>query len=376
MPNCSNMSQYCPIIQEMMNNTAGKSSEQALNTGVVVAHGLISSFGILENLLILWVIGFRVRRSVISIWILNLAASDLLATTSLPFFTYFLAQGFTWNLGTTFCKVHSSIFFLNMFLSGFLLAVISLDRCLVSLLPVWCQNHRDVGLATRVCWVVWGLALLNTVPYYLFRDTITRCDNRIMCYYNFRQLSPPEADYKALCRCRQDALAISKFLLSFLLPLLVIIGSYAAVSASIARRGHRRTFRFFRLVVAVIVTFVLCWAPYHTFSLLEAVGDYNPSLRPMVARALPASASLAFLNSVLNPLLYVFSCPDFLAKIRQSLGAVLENVLQEDLGELARRRSTAQSSVSASELLLKGPHSRPTPSTKTKDKEVEHPSVF
>lgn len=345
---------------------------------VVGLHGLISSFGILENLLILWVIGFHVRRSVISIWILHLAASDLLATASLPFFTFFLAQGFTWTLGTTFCKVHSSIFFLNMFFSGFLLAVISLDRCLVSMMPVWCQNHRDVGLASRVCWAVWILALLNTVPYYLFRDTITRCDGRVMCYYNFRQLSSPEADDVGLCRSRQQALAISKFLLAFLLPLLVIVGSYIAVSIGITRRGRRRTFRFFRLVVAVIVTFVLCWAPYHIFSLLEAAADYNPALLVKVAQALPPTASLAFLNSVLNPLLYVFSCPDFLAKIRESLGAVLDHVLTEDLGELGRRRSTTHSFVSTCELLMKEHHFRHTPGAKKTEqhKEVEHPSVF
>lgn len=374
-----NRSLYCPIIQEMMNNTGGtasNSSEWALNMGVVGLHGVISAFGILENLLILWVVGFHVRRSVNSTWILNLAASDLLATASLPFFTFFLARGFTWTLGTAFCKVHSSVFFLNMFVSGFLLGAISLDRCLVSLRPVWCQNHRHVGLATRVCWAIWGLALLNTVPYYLFRDTIPRCDKRVMCYYNFRQHAPEGAPAEALCRSRQDALAVSKFLLAFLLPLLAIVGSYVAVSVSIRRRGHRHTFRFLRLVVAVIVTFVLCWAPYHTFSLLEAGADYNPALRQPVARVLPIAASLAFLNSVLNPLVYVFSCPDFLAKIRQSLGAVLENVLMEDLGDLARRRSTGPSSVSASELLPKGPHPRPTPndnSTRQDKEEAEHP---
>ncbi|KAJ8246855.1 hypothetical protein GJAV_G00256120 [Gymnothorax javanicus] len=360
--------------QEMMNDTDGGG---ALNMGVVVLHGVISAFGILENLLILWVIGFRVRRSVIRVWILNLAASDLLATASLPFFTLFLARGLTWTLGTTFCKLHSSIFFLNMFVSGFLVAVISLDRCLVSMLPVWCQNHRHVGLATCVCWAVWGLALLNTLPYYLFRDTIRRCDGRVMCYYNYLQLFPSGSSVKVVCRSRQDTMAVSKFLLAFLLPLLAIVGSYIAVNVSIVRRGRRRTFRFLRLVVAVIITFVLCWAPYHVFSLLEAAADYDSALRRPVARVLPHVAGLAFLNSVLNPLLYVFSCPDFLAKIRQSLGAVLENVLVEDLGELASRRGTIQSSFSTCELLLKRTQSRSMLSASSirRDMAAERPSA-
>ncbi|KAJ8389278.1 hypothetical protein AAFF_G00121430 [Aldrovandia affinis] len=374
-----NTTLYCPLIQDMMTYRRGasNSSEQLVSTGIVWLHGLVSAFGVLENLLILWVIGFRVPRSVISVWILNLAASDLLATASLPFFTLFLAKGGTWTLSTTLCKAHSSVFFLNMFVSGFLLAAISLDRCLVSLFPVWVQNRRDVGLAMRVCGAIWVLAVLNTVPYYVFRDTIQRCDRRVMCYYNYRQLFPTGAGVNVLCRSRQNIMAFSKFLLAFLLPLVVIVGSHVAVGFSISRRGRRHTFRFFRLVVAVIISFFLCWAPYHVLSLLEAVADYYPSLRQPVAQALPPLVSLAFINSILNPLLYVCSCPDFLATIRRSLGAVLEAVLIEDLGELSRRRSTARSSASASELLLKG-HSPPPAlkSAPTSQQGDDHPIVF
>ncbi|XP_024229344.1 prostaglandin D2 receptor 2 [Oncorhynchus tshawytscha] len=344
---------YCPLIQAMVNVSMPSNSSArvgALSLVTVCLHGLVSAFSILENLLILGVVGFRIRRTVISVWILNLAASDLLSTASLPFFTIFLARGGTWTLGTTFCKLHSSVFFLNMFVSAFLLAAISLDRCLVVLKPVWIQNRRNVRLVGRVCGVIWALAILCTLPYYLFRDTIRRHDGRIMCYYNYAQyLNVREFDLRELCEARQDALAFSKLLLAFILPLVVIVGSYVFVNIGITRRGRRRrSFRFVRLVVAVVVSFVVCWAPYHIFSVLEAVAQYQPSLRGLVAHGLPPAASLSFLNSVLNPILYVFSCPDLCGKIRQSLGAVLESVLAEDLGEFSRQRSTQHSSIDAS----------------------------
>ncbi|KPP80183.1 prostaglandin D2 receptor 2-like [Scleropages formosus] len=365
---------YCPIIQDMIRSNF---SDRKASVGTVCLHGLVSAFGIFENVLILWVIGFRVPRSVLSIWILNLAASDLLATASLPFFTLYLAKGNTWILGTTFCKIHSSIFFLNMFVSGSLLAVISLDRCLVSLRPVWAQNYRDVRLAMAVCATLWVLAFLNTVPYYLFRDTIKRHDGRIICYYNFMQFFPPGGNATQLCATRQDAMSISKFFIAFLLPLLAIVGSYMAVSSSITRRGRKRTYRFFRLVVAVVVSFVLCWIPYHLFCLLEAVAHYRPELRRTVDLAMPPAASLAFINSVLNPVLYVFSCPDFLTKIRQSLASVMESVLVEDMADACYRRSTARSSVSTSELLHRGQMVCVNPGHgRSGDGEEEHPAVF
>lgn len=313
---------------------------------------MVSTIGIVENLLIVGVVGFHVRRTVISIWILNLAASDLLATASLPIFTLYMARGDTWTLGTTFCRIHSSIFFLNMFVSGFLLAAISLDRCMVVLRPVWAQNYRTTQLVGRICGGIWALAVICTIPFYIFRDTIP-FKGRILCYYNYARFLPSRYDLKSLCRQRKEGLTLMKFFLAFLIPLLIIIFSYVAVNSSLARRGCQRSFRFVRLVVAVVVTFVLCWAPYHLFILIEMMAPSTHSVQAFTTKALPISATIGFLNSVLNPILYVFSCPDLCSKIRHSLGAVMESVLAEDLGDLARRRSTARSSISNSEFLMK-----------------------
>ncbi|TDG99906.1 hypothetical protein EPR50_G00199050 [Perca flavescens] len=326
----------------------------SLSVFAISLHGLFSTIGIIENLLILGVVGFHVRRSVISVWILNLAASDLLATASLPFFTLYMARGKTWTLGKTVCRLHSSIFFLNMFVSGFLLAAISLDRCLVVLQPVWAQNYRNVQRVGKVCGVIWALAVLFTIPFYIFRDTIPQPSGQIQCYYNYAQLLPAKPfDLASLCKERKEALAFMKLFLAFLIPLLIIILSYAAVNNRLARRGCRRPFRFVRLVVAVVVSFVLCWAPYHIFFIIEVMAPIGHPAQSFASNALPISATISFLNSVLNPVLYVFSCPDLCNKIRHSMGAVMESVLAEDLAEFARRRSTARSSVSTSEMVLK-----------------------
>ncbi|XP_070711341.1 prostaglandin D2 receptor 2-like [Pempheris klunzingeri] len=364
---------FCPVsqrtnISSLSNQTARMSS---LSYFTISLHGLFSSIGIMENLLILGVVGFHVRRSIISIWILNLAASDLLATSSLPFFTLYMARGHTWTLGTTFCRIHSSIFFLNMFVSGFLLTAISLDRCLVVLRPVWAQNHRNVPLVGKICGVIWAMAVLCTIPFYIFRDTIPQPNGKIQCYYNYARLLPSEPfDLGSLCKHRKEALAFMKFFLAFLIPLLIIILSYGTVNASLARRGCRRPFRFVRLVMAVVVSFVLCWAPYHCFIIMEVMAPSGHSVQRFAGRALPISATIGFLNSVLNPILYVFSCPDLCNKIRHSLGAVMESVLVEDLAELARRRSTVRSSISTSELVVRHKNSVPSLSLKTEEHEV------
>ncbi|XP_074128682.1 prostaglandin D2 receptor 2 [Sminthopsis crassicaudata] len=344
--------ELCPMLEYMRRlpahtNTSGRYIDYAS----VTLHGLVSLMGILENAAILFVVGCRMRQTVVTTWVLHLALSDLLATASLPFFTYFLAVGHSWQLGTTFCKLHSSVFFLHMFASGFLLSAISLDRCLQVVKPVWAQNHRTVAAARRLCLALWGLALLNTVPYFLFRDTMRRDDGRVMCYYNLLLYSSG-ADRVALCGRRQAALAGSKFVLAFAAPLGVIGACYLAVSLRVRHRCRRQPSRFLRLVLAVIAAFVLCWLPYHAFSLLEVRAHHDSGLRPLVWQALPFVTSLAFINSVVNPFLYVLTCPDVLSKLRHSLRCVLESVLVED-SELAggcgrRRRSSQGGSLSRS----------------------------
>ncbi|XP_016055848.1 PREDICTED: prostaglandin D2 receptor 2 [Miniopterus natalensis] len=298
----------CPLLREMSRlGGHGNSSMRYMDHASVALHALASLLGLAENGLVLFLVGCRMRQTVITTWVLHLALSDLLAAATLPFFTYFLAVGHSWELGTPFCKLHSSIFFLNMFASGFLLSAISLDRCLQVVRPVWAQNHRTVAAAHKVCLALWALAVLNTVPYFVFRDTIAREDGRVMCYYNLLLLSPgPDPD--ATCNSRQVALAVSKFLLAFLAPLAIIASSHAAVSVHLRHRGRPRSSRFVRLVAAVVAAFALCWGPYHVFSLLEARSHSHRELRPLVWRGLPFATSLAFINSVVNPLLYVLTC--------------------------------------------------------------------
>uniref|UniRef100_A0A667WIN2 Prostaglandin D2 receptor 2 n=1 Tax=Myripristis murdjan TaxID=586833 RepID=A0A667WIN2_9TELE len=325
--------QYCPLLEAMRNHSINK--DVKANLVVVCIHGLVSCLGILENALVLWVVGFRLqRRTVASVWVLNLAMSDFLATLTLPLFTIYLNSSHSWELGNMLCSAEASIFFLNMFVSAFLLAAISLDRCLLVTRPVWCQNHRSVPTAWKVCVLGWLWAAINVFPYFMFRKVTERLDGSKMCYHNFALYSSSQATLARDCKVRQAATAISKLLLAFLIPLVVIAGSYILFGLSLRNRRLRRNFT--KMVTSVIAVFVICWAPYHVFCVMEVVAQYRPKSLFLVERALPLAATLAYLNPVLNPILYAFSCPNFCVRIRQSLGALFEGLVEEGGGGIMR----------------------------------------
>ncbi|KAM4750818.1 prostaglandin D2 receptor 2-like [Anableps anableps] len=380
----------CPLLQRMREDNSNNNTQA--NLIVVCIHGIFSSLGILENALIIWVLGFRLRhRTVASIWMLNLAMSDFLATLTLPLFTFYLYSSHSWELGHALCIAQASIFFFNMFVSAFLLAAISLDRLLLVSKPVWSQNHRSVAGAWKVCALGWLWAALNTVPYSMFRSVIEKTDGRKLCYHDFALYLSSKDSLKIDCNVREGATAISKLLLAFLFPLMVIAGSYIKIALSLRNRNRKRkqsigrladtlilpgtdghsgmvktndvkpltsgslfksklnnlspvipspsyqslfSQSFTKMVTSVIAAFALCWAPYHVFCSLELIAQYNENILKLVEVGLPLAATFAFLNPVLNPVLYVFSCPHFCVRIRQSLGAVFDGLVDEGGGLL------------------------------------------
>uniref|UniRef100_A0AAY5EFN5 G-protein coupled receptors family 1 profile domain-containing protein n=1 Tax=Electrophorus electricus TaxID=8005 RepID=A0AAY5EFN5_ELEEL len=316
----------CSLLQQMLNHSSNH--DKRVNYAVVSLLGVVSVLGILENFL----------KTVAAVWVINLALSDFLATLTLPLFTHYVLMGHDWKLGSVFCSVEASIFFLNMFVSSFLLAAISLDRCLLVAKPVWSQSRRTVAAAWKICAVGWLWSAVNTIPYFLFCSVIPKRDERNLCYHNFALYSSPitlETD----CKVRQAATAVSKVVLAFVLsPAL----SSTECSTTRLSRG------FTKMVSSVIAAFTLCWAPYHIFCLVEVVAQYMPEKTELVEVGLPISTVFAFLNSLLNPIIYTFSCPNFCTRVRQSLGVLFEGLVEET-GPLylapGRRRKVSSSSM-------------------------------
>ncbi|KAF6735268.1 Prostaglandin D2 receptor 2 [Oryzias melastigma] len=100
---------------------------------------------------------------------------------------------------------------------------------------------------------------------------------------------------------------------------------------------------------------------------MEVMAPSNHPVKKFTEKALPVAATIAFLNAVFNPILYVFSCPDLCLKIRHSFGAVMESVLAEDLVEFTRRRSTLR--TSHSELVARKKNSIANLPPKTEEQE-------
>lgn len=274
--------------------------------------------GIVGNGLVIYVTGFRMKRTVNSVWFLNLALADFLFLTFLIFTIIGLSRHHQWHFGHFMCKLNALVSVVNMFASIFLLTAISLDRCVSIWVVVWAQNKRTVCKAQLISAVIWLTAVVCSTPYATFRD-IRIAGDMIYCSYS------ASMTYQQKC-----ILIVFRFVMGFLIPFLVIFVSYVAIGVRAGRLQRTRKQRSLRIIFSIILAFFICWLPFHVLQFIELKADSNPDLWSVVMVGGPLTMTLAFTNSCLNPILYVFMCDEFQRKLKQSICLVLESALAED----------------------------------------------
>ena len=314
---------------------------KSLNIMSLVVYSLAFVLGVLGNGVVIWVTGFKMKKTVNTVWFLNLAVADFLFTAFLPLSVAYTAMDFHWPFGRFMCKVNSTLSTLNMFSSVYILVVISVDRCISVVKPIWAQNHRSVQRASAVSLVVWFLALVLSSPSFVFRDIApgVKNGNIINCFNNYASSDDHSPEVVALRSLRHCVMIITRVILGFVVPFAIIVSCYAVIIHRLrtSRSMSGRTGRPFRIIAAVITAFFVCWAPFHIMAIIEMINhmkpesDFSPTLHHVTMIGVPITSSLAFLNSCLNPLLYVFMGQDFKDKVRKSILKVLETAFTEEV---------------------------------------------
>ncbi|XP_075045826.1 chemerin-like receptor 1 [Mixophyes fleayi] len=310
--------------------------ETALRYLSIIIYSIAFLLGTIGNGFVIWIAGFRMKRTVNTVWFLNLAIADFIFTFFLPLSITYTALGYDWPFGILLCKFNSTVAFLNLFASVFLLTVISADRCVSVVRPVWAQNHRSPKLASIIAFSIWLAAFCLCSPYMAFRDTSRDDETNVTHCYNNYAFSTDFEDMEvvALRSMRHQVMISVRFLFGFLLPFGLILVFYSLMALKLRRSQFSWSSRPFRVMATVVAAFFLCWFPYHILSVLEVIMHHwdNKGLKSAVLIGSPLATSLAFFNSCLNPFLYVFLGRDFKESLRRSIFSAFESAFSEEQG--------------------------------------------
>ncbi|XP_065136137.1 C3a anaphylatoxin chemotactic receptor-like isoform X1 [Paramisgurnus dabryanus] len=300
--------------QDQTNETTyTKSEENSSNIKIfeICIFSVILVLGGIGNGLVIFVTGYKMKRTVNSIWFLNLAIADFLFITYL---VYEIVLAFDDSLQEALNKhMVACLYFgfaLNMFASVFFLTVISVDRCLCTWFVVWVQNKRTLVKAKIISVFVWILAICCSLPVGIARYVLNK--------ENFINVYMPQFTYR--------------FIVGFLIPFIIIASSYTAIGVRVKRLKIGKQFRPYR-IISVILAFFICWFPLHVLSLcfINAVKyNWSDSAIEKLDAAFPFADFLVYVNSCLNPILYVFMCDEYKKKLKKSLLLVFEGAFTEE----------------------------------------------
>ncbi|KAM6202688.1 B1 bradykinin receptor [Rhynchocyon petersi] len=283
---------------------------------------IIFIVGILGNCFVLSVFLLPRRQlNVAEIYLANLAASDLVFVLGLPFWAENIWNHFNWPFGVVLCRVVNGVIKANLFISIFLVVAISQNRYHMLVYPMASWRRRGRRLQAQVtCTLIWALGGLLSTPTFLFRAINPIPDLNISaCVLQL----PSEAWGWHVARM------VELNVLGFLLPLAAIVFFNYHILASLHRQvevhrtrvGGSMDGKTTALLLTIVATFLVCWAPYHFCAFLEFLFRVQALQGCFWENFLDLSLQyanfFAFINSCLNPVIYVFMGQLFRSKVQE-----------------------------------------------------------
>ncbi|XP_062852855.1 probable G-protein coupled receptor 34a [Trichomycterus rosablanca] len=289
-------------------NSSCPSEEESLRVPFAVCYSLIFMFGLVGNLLALWVFIFlHSRRNSVRIFLINVALADLVLIACLPFRIMYHVLGNSWQLGSRMCKVVGNLFYMNMYVSITLLGLISLDRYVKiqdfpgsrgSSCHRWLKGNRWSVVA---CGVLWTASLLAVVPMIALAEGN---EEEGKCFH-----------YKSRTRARSKAYFNLVLVGGFWLVFLVLVLSYGRIACRLLQEsrdkqdlpnaGHYA--RAAKKSFVVLLLFTICFVPFHAFRgvyVWSQLTNMPCEMLRFVDRTNEVMLLLSALNSCLDPLMY------------------------------------------------------------------------
>ncbi|KAM3921620.1 formyl peptide receptor 2-like [Leptodactylus fuscus] len=278
----------------------------------ITLNSLIFLLGIIGNGLVIWIAGFRMKKTISAVWFLNLAIADFLCCSTLPLLIALTLRVLPYLPNVNlFCILIITLFTTNMCTSILTLTAMSIDRCVSVMWPFWAKVHRTRRLVRITAGGIWGLSLLAAgLVWY----------SNKWCIF-----SSNEDEYKHKQKLMENIHLVGAVIM-FVIPFLIILTSYIIISIKLRKcKRPRRSPRPYRIITAVILCFFICWCPFYTWPLLP-LNDLS-SIQMFTLHII--ITILAYLNSCLNPIIYVFMGQDFKQSFLRSIPARLKRALSE-----------------------------------------------
>lgn len=301
--------------------------------------------GFTGNLFVLIVIGNRHKKNarLVDTFVLNLALADLVFVFTLPLWAVSAMKDNHWPFGELLCKVSSYVIAVNRFSNIFFLTCMSVDRYLAIVRLMDSHFLRSSNCIHLTCGLVWGSSLILGTPslvYRMLNESGLCIDDLDSSFY-------------------QGMMLLTVFL-TFVLPVLIILLCYGSIVVKLRHhcvsagnsRAEARCRHSLKIVFTIIIVFLVSWLPFNVLRTIQIICKItnvklNDNTHLHLARGLIISSCLAFLNSCMNPVIYLFLDKHF----RRSAAAQCKSCIGKGDAQQSYMSSTSTASNGLSESL-------------------------
>ncbi|XP_075369627.1 G-protein coupled receptor 83-like [Mycteria americana] len=251
-----------------------ESQKPTVKALLIVAYSVIIIMSLFGNMLVCHVVLKNKRmHSATSLFIVNLAVSDIMITLLNTPFTLVRFVNSTWIFGKAMCHISRFVQYCSLHVSTLTLTAIALDRHQVILNPLKQRMSRTKGaLSISVIWLMAScFSLPHAIYQKLFQYNYREATVRSLCLPDFPE--PAELVWKYL--------DLSTFLLLYLLPLLIITVTYTRLAKKLWLRNaigdvttqqyithHKNKKKSIKMLMLVVVVFAVCWFPLNCYVVL------------------------------------------------------------------------------------------------------------
>ncbi|XP_065225254.1 pyrokinin-1 receptor-like [Planococcus citri] len=314
---------------------------------LTVLYSFILIAGISGNLINCWVIT-KIKRmhTTTNYYLFSLSVSDLLLLTSgLPQEIYLIWFRYPYIFGETFCVLRGLMAETSTNATVLTITAFSFERYIAICHPFLAYSVTNLTRTVRLILLIWVLALVFAAPQaFQFGLVAHGGPETLQCTLK-RIILPHSFELSTI--------------FFFIVPMILITYLYAMIGIKLKKSGkmkpslkrkslyngnassantsrssmfsqQRPERKISKMLIAVVVTFFLCWAPFHAQRLVAMYGTNSSLMMKIYDVVTYVSAIMYYTSSMMNPLLYQITSRKFRDAFKESIGLFYSRTPQDE----------------------------------------------
>lgn len=285
---------------------------------VTIAYSFILIAGLIGNVTVcIIIIRNREMHTSTNYYLFNLAVADLLyLLLGLPFEIHMFWNQYPWPFDEIFCKLRPLFSDACSYASVLTIVAFSVERYIAICHPLSSYTMSSFRRVVYVILVIWLFSLISAAPVAHYRH---------MRYVHYPPPDGPILPESAICTLNTSfkGLYETSTITFFFIPLTVLIMMYTriAVKLNVRQENHsngrfgnnstdsrskqlRSKKKIVRMLVAIIITFFICWAPFHAQRLIFIYGRDWEHYYKINEILFTIAGIFYYLSCTINPIIY------------------------------------------------------------------------